>query len=109
MREAHDYMNANKKKEVETTAKEVNKKIVEGNGLEMSSSAIPQSSSIHKTSQVEEEIEDKVNTVASTTEEETEEDDEVCCSTMKCNKDKYREDEEVSFNFNIVTIDPKMI
>jgi len=97
-----------KEKEVETTAKEVNKKIVKGNGLEMSSSAIHQSSSIHKTAKVEEDVGDRVNTVASTTEEEeTEEDDEVCCSTMKCNKDKYREDEEVSFNFNIVNDRPE--
>ena len=95
-----------KEKEVETTAKYVNKKIVKGNGLEMSSSAIPQSSSIHKTSQVEEEVEDKVTT-STTEEKETEEDDEVCCSTMTCNKDKYREDEEVSFNFNIVNDRPK--
>jgi len=94
------------KEVVETTAKEVNKKIVKGNGLEMSSSAIPQSSSFHKTSQVEEEVEDKV-IATSTKEEETEEDDEVCCSTMTCNKDKYREDEEVSFNFNIVNDRPE--
>jgi len=94
-----------KEKEVDTTtAKDVNKKIVEGNGLEMSSSAIPQSSSIHKTSQVEEE---EVIATSTTEEEETEEDDEVCCSTMTCNKDKYREDEEVSFNFNIVNDRPE--
>ena len=96
-----------KEKEVETTAKEVNKKIVKGNGLEMSSSAIPQSSSIHKTSQVEEEAKEQEVVAASTEEKETEEDDEVCCSTMKCNKDKYREDEEVSFNFNIINDRPE--